>query len=161
MNATSRTSMNATSRTSMNATGRTSMNATGRTSMNATGRTAMNARTQPAEPQERNRQNLNERNRQNHVSLSFPISPRLCLPFLHLLPRILMTVRNVVLQDLVVPAELPYRKNTPSKPHVAMRGYYEGEWLPNISFSLVAILTLSVREGALRVRVRASFSSVV
>ena len=31
----------------------------------------------------------------------------------------------------------------------------------NISFSLVAILTLSVREGALRVRVRASFSSVV
>ena len=31
----------------------------------------------------------------------------------------------------------------------------------NISFSLVAILTLSVREGVLRVRVRASFSSVV
>ena len=30
----------------------------------------------------------------------------------------------------------------------------------NISFSLVAILTLSLREGALRVRVRASFSSV-
>ena len=72
-----------------------------------------------------------------------------------------MTVHNVVLQDLVVPAELPYRKNTPSKPHVAMRGYYEGEWLPNISLSLVAILTLSVREGALWVRVRASFSSVV
>ena len=66
-----------------------------------------------------------------------------------------------MLQDLVFPAELPYRKNTPSKPHVALREYYQGEWLPNISFSLVAILTLSVREGALRVRVRVLFSSVV